>query len=77
MPTVLRTEGYRFYFYSNENDEPPHVHIDKGGSSLKAWLEPVTLARNIGFRPHQINAIIIMVETHMDTLSEAWHEHFR
>ena len=51
MPTVLRIEGYRFYFYSHEPNEPPHVHIDKGGSSAKAWLNPVGLARSVGFRP--------------------------
>jgi hypothetical protein len=30
MPTVLRLDGYRFYFYSHEPNEPPPVHIDKG-----------------------------------------------
>ena len=40
MPTVLREEGYRFYFYSHEPNEPPHVHVDKGGSTAKFWLEP-------------------------------------
>ncbi|MEM6832958.1 MAG: DUF4160 domain-containing protein [Pseudomonadota bacterium] len=77
MPTVLREEGYRFYFYSNENDEPPHIHVDKAESSLKAWLEPVTLARNIGFRPHEINAILKRVEANKEVLIESWHEHFR
>ena len=27
MPTIHRERGYRFYFNSNENNEPPHVHI--------------------------------------------------
>nr|WP_242060339.1 DUF4160 domain-containing protein [Aerosakkonema funiforme] len=26
MPTVLRIGAYRFYFYSHEPNEPPHVH---------------------------------------------------
>jgi hypothetical protein len=38
MPTVLRISGYRLYFYSHEPNEPPHIHIDKGGSSAKLWL---------------------------------------
>ena len=29
MPTVLTTQGFRFFFYSNENDEPVHVHVSK------------------------------------------------
>jgi hypothetical protein len=49
MPTVLRLGGYRFYFYSHEPNEPPHMHVDRGGSSAKFWLENVTLARNMGF----------------------------
>jgi hypothetical protein len=36
MPTVLRLKGHRFYFYSHEPNEPPHVHVDKGGATLKA-----------------------------------------
>jgi len=76
MPTVLRIDGYRFYFYSHEPNEPPHVHVDRAEASLKAWLEPVSLARNIGFRGHEINAILALVEGHRDTLLKAWHEYF-
>ena len=28
MPTVLRIGGYRFFFYSNENGEPAHIHFN-------------------------------------------------
>ncbi|WP_291603203.1 DUF4160 domain-containing protein [Bradyrhizobium sp.] len=27
MPTVLRWRSYRAFFYSNEGNEPPHVHV--------------------------------------------------
>jgi Domain of unknown function (DUF4160) len=40
MPTILRTNGFRFFFYSNENDEPAHVHVEKGNAEGKTWLEP-------------------------------------
>ena len=30
MPTVLRIDGFRFFFYSLENNEPPHIHM-RGG----------------------------------------------
>ena len=46
MPTVLRAGPYRFYFYSHEANEPPHIHIDRDELSAKFWLEPVGLARN-------------------------------
>lgn len=35
MPTVLRIGPYRFFFYSNENDEPMHIHVLKRSSSGK------------------------------------------
>lgn len=33
-------EGYKFSFYSNEGNEPPHIHVKKAGSEAKFWLTP-------------------------------------
>lgn len=41
MPTLLQIEGYRFYFFSDERHEPPHVHVRKGDSVAKLWLRPI------------------------------------
>lgn len=30
MPTVMLLNGWRFFFYANENDEPPHIHCKEG-----------------------------------------------
>jgi len=49
MPTVLRSGPYRFYFYSHEPNEPPHIHVERDDLSAKFWLDPVALARNFGF----------------------------
>ena len=76
MPTILRIRGYRFYFYSHEPNEPPHIHVDKDSCSLKAWLEQVSLARNIGFRPREINDILKLIEENRTAFLEAWHEYF-
>ncbi|RJF87853.1 DUF4160 domain-containing protein [Oleomonas cavernae] len=76
MPTVLRLNGYRFYFYSHEPNEPPHVHIDKGGSSAKYWLEIPALARNLGFDARTLREMLEMVRHHRAMLLEAWHGHF-
>jgi hypothetical protein len=27
MPVVLRIGPYTFFFYAEEGDEPPHIHI--------------------------------------------------
>jgi hypothetical protein len=44
----------RFYFYNHEPNEPPHIHVDRDRLSAKFWLDPVSLARNIGFRAHEL-----------------------
>ena len=76
MPTVHRQSGHRFYFYSNETGEPPHVHVDHGSKSAKVWLEPVALARNIGYRPPELTRLLRMVRENRQALLEAWHEFF-
>lgn len=43
MPTVLRMGRYRFYFFSNEGEEPPHIHVKSGGEEAKFWLDPIEL----------------------------------
>jgi hypothetical protein len=38
MPTILLVRGWRLFFYSNEGNEPLHVHARKGDSECKFWL---------------------------------------
>ena len=75
MPTVLRDGPYRFYFYSHEPNEPPHVHVDRESFSAKFWLEPVALARNLGFRAHELNQIERIVAANQSAFLEIWHGH--
>lgn len=76
MPTVLRFGPYRFYFYSHEPNEPPHVHIDRDQQSCKFWIMPVALARNLGFSARELREIENLVIDHQQRLTEAWHEYF-
>ena len=41
LPNLFTVSGYKIYFWSNENNEPIHVHISKGKpspDSTKVWL---------------------------------------
>ena len=40
MPTILYIDGWRFFFYSNERNEPSHIHAQKGEAECKYWLYP-------------------------------------
>ena len=33
MPTVLRIDGYRFFFFSDEHT-PEHIHIEKADIAI-------------------------------------------
>ena len=45
---------YRMYFYSHEPNELPHIHVDRDDLSAKFWLDPIALARNLGFGPAEL-----------------------
>jgi hypothetical protein len=76
MPTVLRLEGYRFFFYSLEGAEPPHIHVEHGDNVAKYWLDPVSLAQSRGFRSHELNRLRALVIEHRVMFTEAWNVHF-
>ena len=76
VPTVLRSGPYRVYFYSHEPNEPPHVHVDRDKQSAKFWLQPVTLAMNLGFSPLELRRIQEMLRQNQVTLLERWNARF-
>jgi hypothetical protein len=76
VPTVLRIDGFRFYFYSHEPNEPPHVHVDRAEATAKIWLEDVSAAWNHGFPARELNGILGYVQEHRAMLLEAWYEFF-
>jgi hypothetical protein len=77
MPTVLRISGFRFFFYSNEGKEPPHIHVEKGECVAKFWLLPVELADSYGFSASELNKTRRLVVEYQQLFINAWHEYFR
>lgn len=39
MPTILFIMGWRFFFYSNESNEPMHIHCQKAEKECKYWMD--------------------------------------
>lgn len=76
MPTVLRIGPYRFFFYSADGDEPPHIHVERDDKIAKFWLEPVRLQNSGGFRRIEISQIQNIVIEHQREILEKWHEYF-
>ena len=76
MPTVLRVDGYRFFFVSPDRSEPPHIHVKREKKVAKFWLDPVVLERTEGFSRVEINKISKLVQEHREHLLEKWYEFF-
>ena len=76
MPTVLRIGPFRFFFYSNENGEPAHIHIQRDDSLAKFWLKPVALASSTRFSPKELRKLETLVEDNRETFIEVWDEYF-
>ncbi len=76
MPTVLVLGPYRFFFFSNEGSEPPHIHVRRDRQLAKFWLQPVVLASSVNFSSPELREVRLLVLQHQQVLLEAWHEHF-
>ena len=75
MPTVLQIGSFRFHFYSDEGNEPAHIHVRTPEGECKFWLEPsIILAGNRGVRPHDLREIEKLVFQHQQLLKGAFHE---
>ena len=78
MPSILRADGWRSFFYSDEGNprEPPHIHAVFGEKTAKFWLKSVVLVNSKRLSASEIAAVYRLVTQHRDTFLEAWHAHF-
>ncbi len=76
MPTVLKVGKFRFFFFSNEGDEPMHIHVESDDKYAKFWLAPVQLAKSVGYSARELNEIKKLVLENTNIFKERWYEHF-
>ncbi|HRO25216.1 MAG TPA: DUF4160 domain-containing protein [Promineifilum sp.] len=76
MPTSLRIGPYRFFFYSSDHQEPPHVHVRRERFTAKFWLSPVRIEYSKEFPRREIGLLQQIVEEHRETLLREWNEYF-
>lgn len=70
MPTILKIKDYRFFFFSLEAREPPHIHM------YQVLASPINLASSYGFKSHELAKIREMVVEHSALFLEKWHDFF-
>jgi hypothetical protein len=75
MPTILRVNGYRFFFWSKEDGEPVHIHIEKAEASAKVWLKPLADDYFYGFSPREIKEIREIINENIELFITKWNEY--
>jgi hypothetical protein len=70
MPVILRVGPYRFFFYSNENNEQAHIHVQRERALAKFWLKPVALASSTGFPAQELSKLSRLVQENSTTFVE-------
>jgi hypothetical protein len=81
MPTILLILGWRIFFYSNEGNEPLHVHAHKGDMECKFWLNVETFeieeAFSYNLNPSSKREIRKIIFEHFDYIVSEWNNHFK
>lgn len=76
MPTVFIIEGFRFFFYSGDRNEPPHIHVRKAGQEAKFCLNPIRPAKLGQFKRGEQRRILSILQENEAQILERWNEHF-
>lgn len=83
MPNLFEIKGYTIYFWSNENNEPIHVHISEGSptqNATKIWLTSkrgCIVANNASRIPQKdLNDIIDVIEAQFFYICSKWKKFF-
>ena len=77
MPTILLENGFRFYFYSNENHEPCHIYIEKGDAYEKIWLErDFEIWYLLDFTKQEIKKITTLTNKNIIHFRNKWNAYF-
>ena len=75
-PTVFHHKGYRFFFFSRE-EERIHIHVFSGDGEAKFWLEPsVSVAQNYGLSQKDLRDIQKIIEEKKNEIKDSWKKHF-
>jgi hypothetical protein len=80
MPTILYILGWRLFFYSNEGNEPIHVHAEKAEMECKYWLLvdkfEIEEANSFNLNPSSRREIRKIIFEHFDLIVDSWNKHF-
>jgi len=83
LPSLFRVGGYHIYFWSNENDEPVHVHVCRGkptANATKVWLTAgggcVVAHNNSRIPSTDLNKLMGIIAAQFSLICDSWKKHF-
>lgn len=76
MPTILRIDGHRFFFFSNEGTEPAHIHVETAEKYAKFWIPSCELSNSMGYNSKEMRRLRKIVEDNQELFLERWNEYF-
>ena len=78
MPTILMQSGWRLFFYSNEGNEPVHIHCRRGERECKYWLNigrfDIREAYAFGLSPRDKRQIRKIIFEQYDYIVTQWRK---
>jgi hypothetical protein len=74
MPEVFREFGFVFFFYSNEGQEPIHIHVRKAGGFAKFWIEPIELDFAQAMKIADLKQAEQLIIKHIELIKSKWNE---
>lgn len=84
LPSIFTVGSYKIFFWSNENNEPIHVHVAKGKpavNSTKIWLTKnggCIVASNKELIPaKELNELLEIIQAQYFLICAEWKNHFK
>ena len=76
MPTVLVKDGFRFFFYSHEGSEPPHIHIIGKGGEMKVWLSNLGISKVYNLSPKEQRIVLEIMSANVELFKKEWENFY-
>ena len=83
LPKLFMVSGYTVYFWSNENNEPLHVHIAKGKptpNATKIWLTKsggcILASNGSKISNKELNELMEFISAQFFLICEKWKQAF-
>jgi len=79
LPSLFQIGGYKVFFWSNENNEPIHVHIANGkptSNATKVWITSlgggIVANNNSKIPQNELNELLEVISAQFFMICDAW-----